>query len=1180
MRAYRLIIAFYWSRGVAMNRFIMLVIGLTFVALAWRFPLEAKSQEKPRRASSSIDPYWYRRLGHSNMVISATFSPNGKQVLTGSQGDGGVAVLWDTATGKEILRFGEGATRFSRDGKYVLTAGGVDNIARLRDAVTGEEVVRFQGHEGWISSALFSPDGKRVLTSSSDKTARLWDAASGKEIHRFQGSALFSPDGKQVLTTLREEKITRLWETTTGKEIHRFQGYSALVSPDGKQVVTLMEDKTARLWDVSKGKEIHRFQGHTDPITSAMFSPDGKKVLTRGQDKSARLWDAALGKEILHFQGQLDEIKATVFSPDSTKILIAGWRGAGDTYSMWLWDTTTGKEIARFRSYETMVWTAAFSPDGKQLLTAEGRTAKLWDVATAKEIVGFMGHESLTNSAVFSPDCKQVLTAGGMDNSARLWDVAGGKEIVRFQGYTDHITSATFSNQGTQLLLADRKGTVNLWDAASGKEVVRFKVQGSWVSSAVLSRDGKQLLTAGTEDVAARLWDAATGKEVVQFEGHKGLIRSAAFSPDGKFVLTRSEDRVYTVPSFQVIPDNTVRLWNAASGKEILSFRGHEGSVSSAVFSPDGQQVLTAGVDKTARLWDVDSGKEIYRLLGHVELVWRASFALDGKRVVTIGEDTRLWDAASGKQLARLQGHTEKVFSAMFSPDGKQILTGSHDKTARLWDAASGKEIRCFQGHLSQLRSAVFSPDGKLVLTAGGYDMTARLWDAVSGKEIRRLQGHTGNVDSAAFSPDGKRVLTMSRYDNTAQLWEAATGEELCKIFSFRDGSWAVVDPAGRFDASNGGDIEGLHWVVGLEPIALKQLKERFYDPGLLAKCMGFNKESLRGVKAFEDVKLFPAVAIEPLRKQDTKLILNLANRGGGIGKIQVFVNGRELLADARGPKFDADAATATMSVDLAGAIVLPGEKNKVRIVTWNAEGYLSSRGLDLDWEPPGRKDAQKMELHAIVVGVSTYDSDALKLRFAAKDAADVAKALELGGKRLFGADKTHVTLLCDGATAPTRENLEKAFEAARKCRPNDVLVVYLAGHGLALQEKDQEVYCYLTKDARTVNQDAFRDPDLRRKYSLTSTELTEWFKKIPALKQVLILDTCAAGAAAKKLIEHRDVSADQIRAIDRLRDRTGFHVLMGCASDRVSYEASQYSQGLLTYSLLQGMRGRETPRR
>ncbi|MFO0867124.1 MAG: caspase family protein, partial [Gemmataceae bacterium] len=99
-------------------------------------------------------------------------------------------------------------------------------------------------------------------------------------------------------------------------------------------------------------------------------------------------------------------------------------------------------------------------------------------------------------------------------------------------------------------------------------------------------------------------------------------------------------------------------------------------------------------------------------------------------------------------------------------------------------------------------------------------------------------------------------------------------------------------------------------------------------------------------------------------------------------------------------------------------------------------------------------------------------------------------------------------------------------------------------------------------------------DPAVASQYSVTGADLTEWIKKVPALKQVMVLDTCAAGAVAKKLTEQRSVSGEQIRAIERLKDRTGFHILMGCASDKVSYEATQFSQGLLTHALLKAMRG------
>jgi hypothetical protein len=179
----------------------------------------------------------------------------------------------------------------------------------------------------------------------------------------------------------------------------------------------------------------------------------------------------------------------------------------------------------------------------------------------------------------------------------------------------------------------------------------------------------------------------------------------------------------------------------------------------------------------------------------------------------------------------------------------------------------------------------------------------------------------------------------------------------------------------------------------------------------------------------------------------------------------------------------------------------------------------------------------------------------------------------------VFSPDgRVHLTLLTSAAEKnsdqPTKENLQRAFETARKSRLGDFFVVYLAGHGTGLRQGDSELYCYLTQEARSLDPPALADSAVRGRTSVTSEELVDWIKRVPALKQVLVLDTCAAGAAASKLTESRAVSGDQVRAIERLKDRTGFHVLMGCAADRVSYEASQYAQGLLTYSLLEGMRG------
>jgi hypothetical protein len=221
-------------------------------------------------------------------------------------------------------------------------------------------------------------------------------------------------------------------------------------------------------------------------------------------------------------------------------------------------------------------------------------------------------------------------------------------------------------------------------------------------------------------------------------------------------------------------------------------------------------------------------------------------------------------------------------------------------------------------------------------------------------------------------------------------------------------------------------------------------------------------------------------------------------------------------------------------------------------------------------------------------VGISHYAGGSFDLKFASKDAEDMAQALAIGAKALFGVDKTHITLLNtsgrEGVLLPTRENIRNSFgEVARQAKPWDIFVVYLAGHGLALAGAE-DVYLYPTQEARTLESEALKDKSLRETTTINSDELTDWLTKtewvkgrkgVAALKQVMILDTCAAGKAAERLTrDSSSLSSDQIRAIDRLKDRTGFHVLMGSAANAVSYEASQYGQGLLTYTLLQGMKG------
>jgi WD40 repeat protein len=1060
------------------------------------------------------------------------------------------------------------------------------------------------GHQEGVTSVAFSPDRKYVLTGGGDGTARLWEAASGSEIRKFAEDAdeiiavAFSPNGKQVLTG-SWDGTARLWSVASGKEIRSFNGHpgeisSVAFSPNGQQVLigigTLYGevggdtgDSTARLWDVASGREIRRFKGHSDGVSSVAFSPNGKQIATGGHDKTARLWDVASGREVRRLQGHAEPVNSVAFSPNGEQVLT----GAG---------------------------TVGGTPVEPQI---RDNTARLWDAATGSEVRRFEGHSSPVTSVAFSPDGMHVLT-GSWDNTVRLWNAASGKEIRRFEGHSE-VTSVAFSPDG-KVLTGSADSKARLWDAATGTKIRKFEGHAAPVELVYFSPDGKRVLIC-SEDNSVRVWDTAIGKEIRKFDG---LV---ALSPDGNRVLTSDENKM-AGPSDAVggkeignpLPPSVDKvmwtIWDTASGREIRKFEvggnlpvGGDLHVDGryahlAALSPDGKQVLTESWDRTARLWEVASGKEIRRFEGHADEVTSVAFSPDGKLVLTGDGSTpipgliaaheytvRIWDATSGKEIVRFVGHSDRIRSVALSSDGKQVLTGSEDKTARLWNAAGGQEVRKFEGHAFGVSSVAFSPNGQQYLT-GSLDGAARLWNAADGREIRKFEGHGSPVTSVAFSPDGKRLLT-GNFEGTATLWDAASGEELCSFVSFANGDWAVVDSAGRFDASNHGKIDGLHWVVANEPIGLAQLKDRYYDPGLLAKKMGFSKDPLREVEAFDNPKLYPEVALTRPAAGQTKFDIHLTNHGGGIGQVTVRINGEDAIADARGPQPDPNAAAITLPIDLADDPRLkPGEENDIEVVAFNADGLVSSRGTRIPYhDPRAKRPVEKPEVWALVVGVSHYQGGAIDLRYPAKDAEDFATALRIAVGRLCGAEKFHLTLLTsplpdanrrpdniaqpNASSRPTHDNILgalNAFHDRNKVKDSDILVVYLAGHGVTGSGADNSFY-YLTCDAQQADS---IDPEVRRQWSVSDLEMIKEIMEVPAQKRIMILDTCHSGKLIENLSvkQQREPDTSEVIALERIRDHTGFHVLAGCAADRASYEASHYNQGVLTYSLLRGMHG------
>ena len=256
----------------------------------------------------------------------------------------------------------------------------------------GAEVMRFVGHGDYVTSAVFSADRARVLTSSYDLTARLWDTETGQEIRAFEGhgkrvnSAVFSADGTRVLTS-SDDRTARLWDTETGWEIKAFEGHgkrvnSAVFSADGTRVLTSSDDRTARLWDTETGWEIRAFEGHRSRVASAVFSADGTRVLTSSFDHTARLCDTKTGQEIRAFEGHGDGLLSAVFSADGTRVLTSSYHGTAQ-----LWDSETGREIRIFEGHCNWLQSAGVSVCGTRVLTnSYDCTAQLWNTETGETL--------------------------------------------------------------------------------------------------------------------------------------------------------------------------------------------------------------------------------------------------------------------------------------------------------------------------------------------------------------------------------------------------------------------------------------------------------------------------------------------------------------------------------------------------------------------------------------------------------------------------------------------------------------------------------------------------------------------------------------------------------------------------------------------------------------------------
>lgn len=439
--------------------------------------------------------------------------------------------------------------------------------------------------------------------------------------------------------------------------------------------------------------------------------------------------------------------------------------------------------------------------------------------------------------------------------------------------------------------------------------------------SVAYSPDGTRIATASWDNTA-KLWDAASGRRLLTFSGHTESVNGVAFSPDGARIATASDD-------------GTARIWDAVTGKEIMTLSGHQDSVSDIAFSPDGQRLATAGGDGTARVWDLDNGREILAFSGHGDIVFDVVFSPDGNRVASSGLDevVRVWDSESGTELLALPFEGgDQLRGLAFSPDGTRIaVTSTRFPWGRVWDAATGDiELSGFTDHRDALVDLAFSPDGALIATASS-DTRAKIWDAASGEVLLTLSGHTLPVTGLAFNPAGTQLATVS-WDRTIRTWRITPAGEA--LFIPIDPPWSLRLSTGPDGIPIAADIPKESAVKTWDPSSGNKLLSLFNTDGPISLAVfSPDGERIAGVRG-QDIIIRDASTGE--------LQGSLTGHSAGITCLEFSPDGTRVVSgSANGELFLWDPETGQKTFELQGVTdgFSPFVQFEIFAVAFNPEG-------------------------------------------------------------------------------------------------------------------------------------------------------------------------------------------------------------------------------------------------
>jgi len=928
--------------------------------------------------------------------------------------------------------------------------------------------------------------------------------------------------------------------------------------------------------------------GHTSIIEDLIVTSDKKYLISCSTDKTIRVWDMQTKKEVRKILGEIGEgpfgqIFAIALSPDDQYLAVGGFldskENRQDASAIRIYHFPSGELRRILKSHEDVVHDLSFSPDGKYLVSGSAdKTVKVWDMTDA-----------VKNSPLERGQRGVFYTEQGRSNTPPTPSQEGifkdtppapSQEGIQTEISPVH-TFSEHSDDVYAVSIFPHQGDYRVVSAAYDNQVVLYSLKQKEKLTSFLRNDrasslavsDKYIASSGPNDREINIFDLNL-KPVKTIESET-ISTGLAFSPDGKLLLAGTGDN----------PLNCNIYDTQQNFKKIQSFQKNDNLTKAVTFADNSTAITGGGDNFDIWFWNPRTGESKGHITGSGKRVWAVGIKGDEVAFGNIALKQFEYNTGTLEKGFRLTAFTPfqpqdfsafSIISTQFQdyslshtqggPYGYKegiLLVEKNGETVRRIerDTTNGYRHNCYG----------FTPSG--LILSGGMNGFLKAYNT-NGDEIADFIGHTGEV--CAIALDGDRLVSGGS-DMVIHVWDLKKlreGKRKIKpsfsLFVSNENEWVVWMPEGFFTASPGGrKFIGYHINRGKENAAeyirVDQLYDLYYRPDLVAKRIqgGFEKEIQDAAARIGNIEEILQSGLPPMleildmpakqvKGRNITLKLKLTDRGGGIGNVVYRVNG-VAVGDPEGSR-PVDFIGSRSSGVIQKNLTLRHGKNLITVTGYNKQGKIESDPVEFPVEINDPM-SEKPDLYALCVGISQYRDRSLALKYAADDALSMRQELENRGSSLFRNVKVNVLTDKEAST----DGITAAFkEIASRIRVSDVFVLYLSGHGKTLEAN----YHFIPWEFAYENEESIR------RQAMNQEKIQQLLSMIPALKSLIILDTCYSGSVtlAAKGMEEKT-------AIDRLMRATGRATLAATSDTAQAYEGYE-GHGIFTHALLEGLKG------